>query len=582
MFSGWSQREIAEYRRNMEMTDRMRSGDNCGYSDSTVKRWLTFRLRADEGDRYALLRGKSTGRGTITVNEDEAIALRSAYVTSNRCHGKGSMTYAARSVARDNDSPLRQEVRDAILKDRCSKHILPVNVRRAMRGTDAVVANYRDPRTVALGGMFASGTLRMTTGLDGVQRRLYGGERWCVDDASINFGVCVPWERQGDPCSEKYGVRVGRYQLLAAIDCASDYCVGFTYAIREHDAYRGDDVVAMLNNVMTLNGYKPDELVVEGGSWQSRRVIEFLRMTGIKMIDAKGRPHQKLIENWLNRLWTPLSDRTGGQVGRKRGEMAKESKLFQACRSGAEDPRKHFPLLTTALNAIKWSIDYINEEIAHSREYGNWVPSKVYASGLKDHVRPGYQDDVSYLASRVRERRQIRRFGMVKITATSPLGFPEVYHFGGAELSAYNGADVWIHFDPFAHPVLATVTLADDFQDTRAGTVIAKRLEPMNSAPELMQTSDGLFYFANHNGIETTRKAKVAIQQMVRRETQVLGLGKARIAGITEISAPVKPSDLEEAACFVDPSDPWTPGDAIKQLINPTPKLMSRLEMVAG
>ena len=571
MFIGWTQAEIEEYQGRhrevetvlaaMKQTSSLaRAADHAGLSRSYVSRlMLAWRIVEESGDHRMLLRGRSTGRPTLQLTQAEADALRSAYVTSNRCRGMGSMTYAARSCARDPASPLRPVTREEILRPRSSKHLLPVNVRRAMRGAAAVVQHYRDPRGIALGGYFAPGTIRMTIGSDGAERRLFGGERWCGDDASVNFGVCVPWERGGDPCSDKFGVRLGRYQLLAVIDCASDKCVGYTYTIRERDSYRGGDIVAMLNNAMTLNRYRPAEMVLEGGAWQSDRVLEFLRLTGVSVIDAKGRPHQKLIENWLNRLWTPLSDRVGGQIGRNRGEMRRETVLWTACREGREDPRQHFPMLTTALSAIDGAIDYIDNEVTESREYGNWVPLQFYRESLAAHPRPAYRNEAGYLAARVREERKVRRFGMVSCTAESPLGNREVYHFGGADLSAFNGASVWIHFDPFATPVEATITLSEDFQEARSGTVVATGLAPMNAAPEIIRSREGLFSIRRHNGIREVQRAKRSLSGMVRRETRVLGLDAARVRGITEISAPALEPEISDFKSETTPPAESTP-----------------------
>lgn len=59
------------------------------------------------------------------------------------------------------------------------------------------------------------------------------------DDASVNVGVVVPWTRGGDKCSDRFGVRVARFQLLLGIDCATDFVCGYGYVMRGNDAYNG-------------------------------------------------------------------------------------------------------------------------------------------------------------------------------------------------------------------------------------------------------------------------------------------------------------------------------------------------------
>lgn len=44
--------------------------------------------------------------------------------------------------------------------------------------------------------------------------------------------MCVPWPWGGDKCSDRYGVRVGRFQLLCGVDDASHYCPAFQFTMR--------------------------------------------------------------------------------------------------------------------------------------------------------------------------------------------------------------------------------------------------------------------------------------------------------------------------------------------------------------
>ena len=554
-----------------------------GVSRASVEyRWIP--IYKEIGLR-GLVSGKSTGRKPkITLSTASADYLRRMYVKSNRCTGLGSMTSAARFAARNDDpeNPLTEEERSAILMCGNSKHNLPVNVRRAMRGADSVVADYRDPNTTRLGGLFAPGTVRMTRDeATGELRRVLAGERWVGDDGSVNFCVCVPWPWGGDPCSDKYGVRVGRYQLLPLLDVASDKCLSWQYTMRDRDSYRGDDVVSLYDNAMRLCGYKPDAMVSEGGSWQSKRVLEFLAQAGVKLIDAKGRPHQKVIEPWFGRLWSALSMHTDGQIGRYRGEMKRENDLFMRCRAGTLDPRRVFPTLDQAMNSIEKSILYVNAETSHSKEYGTWIPNEYHEAGMAAHPRSAYTLDLGYLAARVRERRVVRRFGMVAVTAESPLGFPRVYQFGGPELIAFNRAEVWVHFDPMTAPVEATITLASDFQDHRAGELIAHGMGCLNAAPEVVRDDAGIWGIRYADGVGETIRAKRLSRMAVRRELRAISLDSKRLAAISTISAP----DVAVRKIGIGVVDAAT--EAVDEAMEAAdeaamPKIMSRLEMIAS
>lgn len=459
----------------------------AGVSVSTYDR---LSARYDEAGLYGLEDQPRAGRPpSVTLTDDEAGYLRRTYLRSNLKDGAGSMTTAARWAARDPQSPLRPEVRAAILKVRASKHILPVEVKRALRASEAEMRRYRDPASGRNDGIYTPGWLRMSA--DG-SRRLSPGERQVWDDASVNVGVVVPWERGGDRCADRWGVRVARFQLLLGIDCACDFCPGYSYVMRPTDAYNAADVTAALWQVWRLNGYAPAECVMEGGAWQAERTRAFLAASGVQLVSAKGRPNQKLVEGWFNRLWTVMSvSLPGGQVGRFRGEMKAENDLWRRCREGVADPREHFPLLTDFLGCLDRSVNYLNSESVQSREYGIWTPCEAYAAApAKGHPLPA---GLRRFALPVRETRRLRRGGMVQVGAACPFGWTHPYAFASEAAWAYDGADVTVSFDPAEIREGAVIELARDWRGHRAGTVIDAAAPCVSPAPELLRTQSGFW-----------------------------------------------------------------------------------------
>ena len=96
----------------------------------------------------------------------------------------------------------------------------------------------------------------------------------------------------------------------------------------------------------------------EGGAWQAGIAERFLATAGIGLQSAKGRPHEKLIENYWNRLWSPLSLQDG-QIGRYRGEMERENAEFMRVRDGRVDPRPEAVLdagvMGSYITALTWA-----------------------------------------------------------------------------------------------------------------------------------------------------------------------------------------------------------------------------------
>lgn len=344
----------------------------------------------DAGELANLAR---TGRPPEVVpNELEARSLLSTYLKTNRDSKRGSMTLAARLFAHtDKCSP---ELREAILREqgqaRSSKHQLPVTVKRAMQASPALITHSRNPRDADVMFGHARGVMRRHWS---EQRRLYAGEVQSSDDGTINFVVCVPWPWGGCRTSDKFGVKVGRFQWLPTCDHACDFIPGFTFAIRPTGAYRAADVCAAMGRLWR-DTVKPDWAVLERGIWESNRVSALMQSAGVG-ISRSYAPRQKLIEGVFNRLWSVLSVMPG-QVGRYRGEMERENKLLAAAQAGTLDPRGHFVDLTVAMAALEEAVRFHNRTPIESRHYGKWIPETRWREDLIAHPRASLDAALAY------------------------------------------------------------------------------------------------------------------------------------------------------------------------------------------
>lgn len=482
---------------------------DAGVSPAWFQRWNGRYL---ESGLYGLSDQPRPGRPrNVEPTEEDAKVLRRNFLKSNLNKKAGSMTLAARYAAKTGQ--LSEALAAEILKPRASKHLLPTAVRLCCRASGAEVARYRDPKAGQNDGLFVPGWLRMTE--DG-SRRICPNERWVGDDASVNVGVVVPWTRGGDRCSEAFGCRVARFQLLMLIDCATDMIMGYNYVMRANDAYTASDVVSTLHKVAVLRGGMPAQMVMEGGSWQAERTVSYLKACGTQLISAKGRPNQKLIEGLFNRLWSVMSLTLPpyGQIGRFRGEMGKEKDLWMRCRKGSEDPRRHFPSLTEFLKAVDDAIDYCNTEQCESPDYGIWVPFESYGalSGQfpKMALNPIPQGLRRY-AMPVRVERVLRRAGMAFCRHLDPFGYPHEYAFAVREGAFYDGARVIVSFDPMEIRQGASVELADNWRDLRAGRVLDEAALCVSPAPVLDRTRN--FY---HIGTLDPRKSAAEVKRKGR------------------------------------------------------------------
>ena len=464
--------------------------------------------------------------------------LRAVYVKTNTRSDRGSKVFAARLLARTGE--LSDETAEAILKPRASK-ALPKCVRDQMHVPVDIIRHHRNPRDARLSGFYIPGSLRMVNDADGL-RRLHPGERQSWDDATINFGVCVPWPWGGCRCSDKFGVKLGRFQLLACIDDATDFCPGYSYVIREQQSYRSEDTVSAQFR-LCRDVYAPDFFMLEGGVWQSKRAMAFYEAAGIGIEDATGRPHSKLIESWFNRLWTPLS-LLDGQVGRFRGEMEREGKLYLRCRNGRADPREAFPLLDHALKDLDFSIGYLNAEQVESTKYGRGVPQQMHEEYLRENPRRKLDPSLGYLAAPVVERRQIRR-NMVHVKCQSPFGGSFPYHFADDTMWEFEGAKVMVYFDPYDTPLRAAIVLDQEHHGFHAGHVITTSALCLDDAPEVLAALDGLSVEVNADATARAIEQRKRIHAAIRREYRAIGFGGAVKASTSEARGEGKRSAIE-------------------------------------
>ncbi|MBQ6102051.1 MAG: helix-turn-helix domain-containing protein, partial [Kiritimatiellae bacterium] len=452
----------------------------AGVSEASYRRW---RAKAPDGDPAALADAPRPGRPPKVAWSAESVEfVKRLYIRSNLRRNAGSAALAWRMAAKDPSSPLTPEERAYVL-DRPGKDV-PKSAREALRDVSGnVFARYRDPRAgEAREGIFAPGWLRMRE--DG-SRRLLPGERQVWDDASVNVGVVVPWSRGGDPCSDRFGVRVARFQLLAGIDCATDFCVGTSYVMRPQDGYRAEDVVRAMLSAWQMQGFMPESVVLEGGSWYANRTLDFLEAAGVRRVSAMSNPNQKLVEGWFNRLWTVMSVELppSGQVGRFRGEMKKENDLWTAVRKGERDPRGIFPDMKEFLRALDRSVAYLNADKVRSREYGSWIPAEKWEAARPGGAVPQDGRPVPKWLWRwslpVNAVVSMRRGGMVSVRATCPFGWGHDYMFALADGWRFpDGTKMRVMFDPWRIREGAVVETAD------GRTTVAEAAPCVSPAPD--------------------------------------------------------------------------------------------------
>ena len=410
---------------------------------------------------------KPTGRPPVVeLSAADLQEIRSYYLPTNNNKKKGSIQLA---WVRFCES--RPEL-SHLVKDHMPTTTIPTAVVEACRKATAAVGAYRGgERRNRHESAYVPGTMRRH---HAVQRRLMAGDRASVDDATRNVACWIPWPWGGCPCSDKYGVRLGRWQTLVVHDDASSFIPFVSSVFRWQQSYRATDAASAIyrteRDILQFDAWS-----IEGGVWQAKRTLDIL---GGRFISAKGRPNQKLVESYFTRLWNIMSGQPG-DVGRHQAEMKKNSDLYVAARAGRVDPREHFMSLTQGQQALYASIDYLNEKRIVSRTYGTWVPQERWYADLEESPRE-CRADADFLILPVAETRTVSN-DTVSVTEDGPLGVRMVWKFTADWLAEYRGRKVTVYFDPqAAWPVQATICL----EGSRKPLGIAECINPLGESKD--------------------------------------------------------------------------------------------------
>ena len=509
-----------------------------GIPQGTLERWL----RAWRHGGPDALASDYSGVGRKAVCEwtsEDVKAIREVYLRTNRGRGSGSMSHAVRRLVFEEKRAsgrgprkLSQKALAVLDRNMGSKQYIPNSLKKKLAISPQVFRHHRDPRNAALSGPYVPGGTRLS---QDATRRLWAGERRSFDDGSQNQVVCVPWPYGGDRCSDKYGVRVQRGQWLVAHDDGSGFVTSWTFTLRPRDSYRASDALGQVYRDARDMGM-PDEVVMEGGAWQGKQAMAFYRAAGLRVIDAKGRPHLKLIEGWWNRAWTHLSVYERGQIGRFRGEYKRENDLLMRCRAGSEDPRRHFPLLPDLLREFSECVDFLNQDPIESTIYGRWVPASRWEEDKSNRPRVELPRDTELLAAPESRVVTVRRGGMVLATVVCPLGISVPYAFAHEDLIRFEGAKVRVLFDPFEPAVRAAVVLNQNHLLAKSGALlcIAECLNP----PPLPIASEGWELSRDPGSVQAAVAMKRALGNAVRTEYRSLGDGGRKGAVLSETRGP--------------------------------------------
>ena len=409
-----------------------------------------------------------------------------------------------------------EHIKEEILsRAKGGKEMLPETLTRQITVSAPFVRHHRNPTDAALDYISAGGTQMWITHAEtGEKIFIRGGDVVECDDATINFPVCVPWTMRGCPCSEKYEVKVGRFQWLVAIDVGSRRVLGFCYTARPKSSYRAEDVLSLMKVVCRQHGI-PRIWRLEKGVWKSNLVINAVKTMGSGRISVHS-PHAKpFIEGLFNKLWTKLSVWfPDASVGRFRGENEEANRLLTACQTGAKDPRKYFPMLAEVLEAFHAVIEEHNASLIDSENYGKWVPHDRWNADSIARPLPALNPQTDWIFSPF-----VRTWTVAgnNVGGRVPLfpGHSVPFQFSAPWLLHFHGAKVKCYFDPSEPRCFATIVLENAWGNHRAGEVLGSAPQT-NATTAYIRLVMGWGDDSHETGRNALRQAHSALRRDVR------------------------------------------------------------------
>jgi hypothetical protein len=471
---------------------------------------------------FYLLSNRTKDRGSVP----EALFLTVSLPNLPKGWTKGQTARFLRAINWDSSrgpAPICPDVlRETILaRRREGTAMLPRRVMQAITSPSTTVRQHRNPTNAALDFLSAPGSA--------IWIQSDSGERVAIrdaghvvesDDATINVPAVVPWPIGGCPVSDRWGVKLGRFQWLVSADVWSRKVCAYSYTARPRSSYRGEDIVSLMRMVARTHGI-PENWRFERGAWESDIVKGAVRTMGSNLWTVYS-PHQKpFIEGLFNALWTKLSVHfPDSDVGRFRGETEAANDLLVKCQRGSVDPRLHFPMLDTVLAVFDQVIAEKNATPVSDNYGGRWIPDERFAAREKFRAMDA---NTEWMFSPAVREATVR--GCVVSFAVPVMEGPDgrvisvPFDFSAAGLMEFHGVRVRCYFDPHEPRCAGTIVLAQPHGSRRAGEVVCV-------APQVNETTAAIRAALGY-GTEGSTGGRTARQQAaagLRREVRAVVL----------------------------------------------------------
>jgi hypothetical protein len=399
--------------------------------------------------------------------------------------------------------------------------LIPKEFAAQIRPNKSIVKMFRSPKAWALDNLCAPGSQRRFFNRATNQQReiMQPGDWFGGDDATPGIAVCVPCSEVITPCSQKFGMLLGRFQWLAYLDGRTDKILAFDYVIRPRGSYRAEDILNGMGAVLRTQGVPRQGWQFEGGIWNSKIVREAIRQLDCEHWLTYS-PHQKPIESVFNKVWTRLALQfPHADMGRFRNENERNCRLYEACKRGHKDPRRYFPPVDLVVKVFVELIAEHNSKPIDSRQYGRWVPDDFFHGYVAKNKLRDFNPEMDWILSPYAVERKVRGC-LVKCRVPLFENFSVPFEFNAPWMPLHSGKLVRIHFNPREPRCVAKVVLLENSGERKPGDILGDA--------QLISETAAHIRFILSWGNDNQQAGFIAKQQtadFMRRETRGVGAG---------------------------------------------------------
>jgi hypothetical protein len=313
---------------------------------------------------------------------------------------------------------------------------------------------------------------------------LRAGTIFEADDGQFNFYAWIPWPTGGDRCSDRFGVRLGCWQLLVVVDARWEFCPAFDIVVRGFGPSHGGNLAALIGRTMREIA-QPALWRLGQRAWAAKVVRDGLKLGSHRAQPVWQTGQKSAGQKFFNRLWVPAA-LIPGHLGRDCGRTEDITTIAHACQGGRADPREYFISLESAIPRVTGCVQFANTEPVESAAgWGCWIPWERFGLQLKEQPTAKLDPSQRFLFAREQRVWTVRDDIVGGLVARAGIRFP--VHFQCEALREFAGHKIKACFDPWAERITGTLVLLDAWRGRRAGQIIARDIPALETTASSSQ-----------------------------------------------------------------------------------------------